>query len=224
MLIWFVCRKVAKMINTPLELFNAILTFKPDSKTNICHVHKECKVNLRCALPSSSEVLGFDSIEEKLATGKRSKRPSCDGVALSNDHSFFCFVEMKGWQEFVERNICTDTDLLSGEDLKKIETKAEGYNLKGKLEHSIKDCEEITSQLNLLMAIPYVYIIVTDIKEEQDADKDIALNLSSLAGTASVWQICDESMINKMNTLDSSVKKVYTHCCDFDKCLENLHF
>jgi hypothetical protein len=214
---------MAIKIKTPIDLYNAILAFKPDSKTIICHLHKPCVSTPLCLTQPTSEVLDFDGVEKKLATGKRSSQPSCDGVTLSKDNSTFCFVEIKGWQKFVELNISSNGTPISEEDQKIIKTKAAEYNLKGKLEHSIRDCEEITCQRNLFLSVPHVYIIVTDIKEEQDADKDIALNLSLLAGTASIWQICDENMIQQMNTIETSVKKVYSHCHNFDRCLEDIH-
>lgn len=211
------------MISTPAELYDAILAFKSDVKSTICLLHKPCKNHPLCSAISSIEVLDFDAIEQEIATGRRSKRPSCDGVTLNKDKSVFCFLEIKGWQKFVEYNMPHDGVILSEENRQKIIAQAEGYNLKGKLEQSRKDCEEIAGQSDLFVSVPYVYVIVTDIIEEKDADKDIAANLSLLAGTASVWNLCDESMLQQMKKIDAAVRKVYTHCQDFDDCLSKIH-
>lgn len=216
-------RREHQMINTPEELYRAVLEFKPGVESSICLLHKPCKGNPLCSTTSTSEVLDFDAVEKELARGRRSNLPSCDGVTLNIERSVFCFVEMKGWKEFVMRNINVDDATLSEDDKKKIEDQVDRYNLKGKLEQSMDDCEEIAHDSDLFQRLPFIYIIVTDIENDRNAAEDIAANLSLLAETASVWTFCDNSMKKQMNTLDDTVMKVYTHCRDFDDCIANIH-
>ena len=211
------------MINTPEELYRAVLAFKPGVESTVCILHKPCKGNPLCSTTSTSEVLDFDAVEKELARGKRSNRPSCDGVTLNIERSIFCFVEIKGWKEFVKRNINMADATLSEADKKKIKDKVDSYNLKGKLEQSMDDCEEIANDSNIFLRIPFIYIIVTDIENDRNAVEDIATNLSLLAETASVWTFCDNCMKKQMNTLDDTVTKVYTHCRDFDDCIASIH-
>ena len=211
------------MINTPEDLYHAVLAFKPGVESYVCQLHKPCKGHPLCSTNSTTEVLDFDAVEKELARGKRSNQPSCDGVTLNPERTIFCFVEIKGWKEFVMRNInVADSDLLE-EDKKKIEDKAYSYNLKGKLEQSMDDCKEIANDSALFLKFPFVYIIVTDIENEKSAAEDIAANLSMLAETASVWTYCDKSMKKQMDTLGATVIKVYTHCRDFDTCIAGIH-
>lgn len=210
------------MVNTPEELYDAILAYKPDSRSTVCLLHKPCKERPMCGTTSTVEVLDFDAVEKELAKGRRSRFPSCDGVTLNPAHSFFCFVEIKGWKEFVERNI-DDPEDLSEDDKQMIIEKAEKYNLEGKLKSSMDDCEEIAGDRDLFLRIPFVYVIVTDISTDMDAAKDIAANLSILAETASVWTFCDENMRRQMGSIDDKVQKVYTHCRDFDTCIREIN-
>lgn len=211
------------MISTPYELYNLILKIKSDIISTICTLHKPCSQKPLCSQKTTTNLLDFDSIERVLAKGKRSVRPSCDGISLSGDNSVFCFVEIKGWKKFVDYNITSASSKISNEEKLKIEEKASSYNLKEKLEHSIADCTEISGQKDLFMKIPYVYIIVTDIEENKYAIDDIAANLSSLAETSSVWTICDKIMLQQINKIDATIKKVYTHCQDFDECIAKIH-
>ena len=212
-----------QMINTPEDLYRAVLAFKPGVESSVCLLHKPCKGHPLCSTTSTTEVLDFDAVEKELARGKRSNLPSCDGVTLNSERSVFCFVEIKGWKEFVKRNVNVADANMSEDDKKIIEDKARSYNLKGKLVQSMDDCEEIANDPDLFLKLPFVYIIVTDIENDRSAAEDIAANLSLLAETASVWTFCDDSMKKQMDTLGDTVMKVYTHCRDFDDCIAGIH-
>ena len=209
------------MISTASDIYNRLLAFSAVGETTICHLHKPCDGKPLCKTPSVSPMLDFDYIEKKLATGNRSTKPSCDGVTLNNDHSVFCFVEIKGWEKFVSFNIGDDFSLSEGDRIK-VDEKVATYDLKGKLMQSINDCEDITGQSDLFPRIPYAYVIVTDINSEQEAIEDFAANLSSLAETASIWTYCDEKMKEILNDVDIAVKKVYAHCREFDVVLSRI--
>lgn len=209
------------MVTSALDIYNALLGYSANGETTICHLHKPCHQHPLCSSTSNIALQDFDFIEKKLATGVRSSLPSCDGVALNTDKKVFCFVEIKGWDKYVEFNIA-DVDNLSEEEKKKIDEQVSSYNLKGKLEQSIKDCEAITGQKDLFPSVPYVYIIVTDINSEEDALKDLATNLTFLSETATVWTYCDEKMLEALNDLDASVKKIYSHCRDFDIVIKQI--
>lgn len=209
------------MIKTASDIYNSLLAFSALDETTICHLHKPCDGHPLCKTISNTPVVDFDYIEKKLATGNRSLMPSCDGVALSNDHSVFCFVEIKGWEKFVSRKI-SDANSPSEEDMAKVDVQAAKYDLKGKLMHSINDCEVVTRQKDLFPRIPYAYVIVTDINSEKEAIEDFAENLSSLAETASVWTYCDEKMKEILKDVDVAVKKVYAHCREFDAVISRI--
>ena len=209
------------MITTASDLYNALLAFSKLDETTICHLHKPCNGHPLCKTPSVTPVVDFDHIEKKLSTGNRSTQPFCDGVTLNNDHSVFCFVEIKGWDKFVLFNI-SDAVSPSDADRKKVDEQVATYDLKGKLMQSIHDCEVISGQKDLFPRIPYAYIIVTDINSEQEHIEDIASNLSSLAETASLWTYCDMKMKKNLNDVDIAVKKVYAHCREFDVILSKI--
>ena len=116
----------------------------------------------------------------------------------------------------------TNMDNLSKDEKAKVDLQAAKFNLKGKLEQSIKDCEEITGQTNLFPTIPYAYVIVTDINSEIAALDDFAANLSTLSETASVWTYCDDKMKALLDNMNLTVKKVYAHCRDFDSKISQI--
>jgi hypothetical protein len=209
------------MINTASDIYNSLLAFSSLGETTICHLHKPCDGHPLCKTTSNTPVVDFDNIEKKLATGNRSTMPSCDGVTLNNDHSVFCFVEIKGWEKFMLYNI-SDADTLSQGDRTKVDEQVATYDLKGKLMQSINDCEVVTGQKDLFPRIPYAYVIVTDINSEKEAIKDFAANLSSLAETASVWTYCEEKMKEILKEVDIAVKKVYAHCREFDAVISRI--
>ncbi len=209
------------MVDSASALYSSLLSFSHSGETTICHLHKPCNGAPQCMDTSVTAVLDFDSVELQLAKGHRPSLPSCDGVALNNAQSVFCFVEIKGWDQFVAHNIA-NTNNLTETDKTKIDQQTATYNLKGKLEQSIKDCEEITGQNDLFPAIPYAYVIVTDINSNTNALDDLYANLSNLAETASVWTYCDDKMKALLNSIDISIKKVYAHCRDFDSIMSQI--
>ena len=209
------------MISTASDIYNLLLAFSTLGETTICHLHKPCDGHPLCKTTSVTPVVDFDYIEKKLATGNRSTMPSCDGVSLNNDHSVFCFVEIKGWEKFVSYNIADAVSPSEG-DRTKVDEQVATYDLKGKLMQSINDCEVVTGQKDLFPQIPYAYVIVTDINSEKEAIEDFAANLSSLAETASVWTYCDEKMKEILNEVDIAVKKVYAHCREFDAVISRI--
>ena len=209
------------MIDSAFALYSTLLSFSQLGETTICHLHKPCNGTPLCMDTSVIALLDFDSIELQLAKGHRPRLPSCDGVALNNAQSVFCFVEIKGWDQFVARNI-PDTNNLTATDKTKIDQQTAKYNLKGKFEQSIKDCEEIAGQKDLFLTIPYAYVIVTDINSSTNALDDLYANLSNLAETASVWTYCDDKMKTLLNSVDINVKKVYAHCRDFDSIMSQI--
>lgn len=209
------------MISTASDIYNSLLAFSTLGETTICHLHKPCDGHPLCKTTSVTPVLDFDYIETKLATGNCSPKRSCDGVTLNNDHSVFCFVEIKGWEKFVSYNIADAVSPSEG-DRTKVDEQVATYDLKGKLMQSINDCEVVTGQKDLFPRIPYAYVIVTDINSEKEAIEDFAANLSSLAETASVWTYCDEKMKENLNEVDIAVKKVYAHCREFDAIVSRI--
>lgn len=209
------------MVGSVVELYNALLSFSKQGETTICHLHKPCDGHPMCSTTSTTPVIDFDNIEKQLAQGHRSTLPSCDGVAMNNTKAVFCFVEIKGWDQFVAHNI-TNMDNLSKDEKTKVDQQAAKFNLKGKLEQSIKDCEEITGQTNLFPTIPYAYVIVTDINSDVAPLDDFVANLSTLSETASVWTYCDDKMKVLLDSVDLTVKKVYAHCKDFDSIFSQI--
>lgn len=209
------------MITSASDIYNSLLAFSALGETTICHLHKPCDGHPLCKTTSVTPVVDFDYIEKKLATVSRSTMPSCDCVTLNNDHSVFCFVEIKGWEKFVSLKI-SDAVSPSEGDRTKVDEQVATYDLKGKLMQSINDCEVVTGQKDLFPRIPYAYVIVTDINSEKEAIEDFAANLSSLAETSSVWTYCDEKMKEILKNVDIAVKKVYAHCREFDAVISRI--
>ena len=211
------------MIDTPAKLYDSINTNYSGLETNICFLHKPCKATRLCSTPSKIAVIDFDTVERQTAKSEhRSLQPSVDAITYTESNRIFCFVEIKGWQEFMKHNQITSYEHPSEDDKVLVAEKAKSYNLSKKFEYSCNLCKKIANDSQVLAKMPVAYIIVSDINVGSQAIDDIASNLTSLADSSSIWSICDTEMFNNLQIVYGIVEKYYIHCQDFDDLLNKI--
>lgn len=211
------------MFPTPIQVYKKLLQTVKVSETVLCNLHKPCKDNRQCRSVSSYKVLDFDAVEKEMsAREKRAPHPSVDAVACTKSSKTFCFIEMKGWKEFVKHNGIKDEIAPSEADVNNVVGKASAYDLQGKFDNSCDLCKTIMSDKSLFEHIKIAYIVVSDVDSRHDAMDDFASNLTSLAMTSSIWTVCDRELEKNLKNVFSVVDKHYTHCQEFDELMEKI--
>lgn len=185
------------------ELYELILSkYHTVGESVICDLHKPCSKSRGCNTPSSHSCIDFDKVETEF-NRNRSSVPSVDAVTYSGNK--FCFIEIKGWKEFLKWNI---------QDIGKIQSQAQ-YDLKGKFETSRNICSDIAGTATLFDTIQEIFILVTDIDVNENAMQNLYVNLMSLASTASDWEArCNIALKNRLNSQITTVPKYYVNCKD----------
>lgn len=85
------------------ELYQKILETYPDiGETTICSLHKPCAKSKRCDEAPLHLYIDFDRVETEFDRGNPS-RQSVDAVTSAGEK--FCFIEIKGWKDFLQWNI-----------------------------------------------------------------------------------------------------------------------
>ncbi len=197
---------------TARELYELIKKTYPGLASTLCGLHKPCREGRRCLSGSSGELVDFDQVERLHHAGMAPK-PSVDGVAVNSKGTCFCFVEIKGWEMFLEHAEVTEG---------KIEKQVEKYDLQGKLDNSLCICTELSRDGHCFDEMPFVYVLVTDIEVEKDPLESLAFSLEALAETSSKWfRLCNDALRKKLMEI-GGVRKRYVNCRDFDSLLKNL--
>lgn len=181
----------------------------------VCSLHKECRPKPRCGAYQYSLALNFDKVKETYCKNKGiSSKASADGVTERSGK--LVFIEIKGWDEFLNR--------LPRYNTSKIEKQAKKYTDIKKCIDSIDICKDITA-INDFSKIEFYYILVTDIDTKVNPLDRIMWNLDRLAGDSTKIQtVCnlliEENLNNNFEGLD--VKYKYYHCRQLDYELMNL--
>lgn len=183
------------------ELYQKILETYPDiGETTICSLHKPCAKSKRCDEASLHLYIDFDRVETEFDRGN-SSRQSVDAVASAGEK--FCFIEIKGWKDFLQWNIPND---------KTIALQAQ-YDLKGKFEVSKEICIGIAENETLFEAIPEVFVLVTDIDVNEEGIESFFFNMMALASTATDWETkCNIALKRELDNQITSVPKYYVNC------------
>lgn len=201
---------------TPLELYTALSDAYPSSKADaICHVDKSCRKHGYCASSQTHPVLDFDYIKDTYHRERHEITPvSVDAVCIGKKQEHICFVELKGWKNYIANQ---------SKQKKTIEETADGYNLNGKLLDSQTLCRNITGDKDLFAHIPSVFILVTDIDVRKDGIASFHDMMSALAegmGTE-IYSKCASAA---QQTLDSEIHidHDYVFCENFDAHIADL--
>lgn len=182
---------------------------------SLCSLHRPCSVTKKCAAGGKQPVFDFDQITKEYR--QRRGLPSCASVdALTAKGESICFVEIKGWQEYLEH-----TPRLSENKIRK---QTERYDLAYKLSCSIQTllsllCEQDETLEMRFADTPKCYIIVTDVDVRQNPLESFAGNLNLLAETASSWEhVCWKYLKEKAEQV-KEMKTVFISCREFDETM-----
>lgn len=200
---------------TPIQLYNALSTAYPQHIVeSVCCTETNCKKRGYCLDKQSYPVLDFDEIKKEYYHGQPVSMPaSVDAVCVGSKQKHVCFVELKGWENYIS-HISQQRD--------SIEETAGGYNLDGKLLDSQELCKKITSDPDLFLNIPTIFLLVTDIDVKTHGIESFADNMLALASTGT--DIYSQCATAAKRTLDSEIHidHYFIYCKDFDEFVANL--
>ena len=204
---------------TAKEVYESIRGHYPGLETTICQLHKPCSAIRKCLHEASKkEVIDFDRIESAYHKNRGlPSKSSVDAVTCDNADTVFCFVELKGWNEFLTNPYQKKS--VSEEGIKK---QAKKYDLKGKLENSLFICQEISGNPSCFKEMEIVFVLVTDIEVKQSPLESLAYHLTMLAETASKWEdLCNKYLLKVLAEVED-IKKYYINCKDFESLMARL--
>lgn len=200
---------------TPLELYNFLASAFPQHVVDsVCCVETMCKKNGYCSYKQHYPVLDFDEIKNEHYNGKNIATPaSVDAICIGNKQKYICFVELKGWGNFIAH---------ISKKKRTVEETAAGYNLDGKLFDSQELCRQLTSNPDLFAHMPTIFLLVTDIDVESNGIESFADNMFTLAGTSS--DVYSQCLTEARKTLDSEIHidRDYVFCKNFYEYVADL--
>lgn len=198
---------------TAQQLYDTIKKYYPQCEVNsMCYTNQSCKRYGFCADMQSGNVIDFDAVKDEMCKGQTSKPASVDAVCVSGTGHAFYFVELKGWQRYID-NICKQKFTP--------EETASGYNLAGKLSASQSLCMQITADDNLFTKFPVRFLLVTDIDTRTNGIEAFHSLLNQLGQSST--NIYSECLSQARRILESEVfiDKDYVCCKDFTRFLSN---
>lgn len=200
---------------TPQQLYELICSQMPDHEVpSICYVEKNCLRNGFCSSAQSVSVLDFDKVKETRYHGSKAHTPaSVDAVTTGIQGTAFCFVELKGWQNYIDHQ---------AKQKKTVVETARGYNLSGKLADSQTLCIDLSKDPDLFAHMPVRFILVTDIDPEAYGIEYIYSMLTALGETTT--ELYSQCVSEAQKVLDSEIHidKVYIQCRYFDSYLKTI--
>lgn len=197
---------------TAQELYDAIDRKYPGHAIlSICHLKKElCKGNYGCNTPSKIGVLDFDEIKEQYAKQIGGRTPkSVDAICPAG--RYFCFIEVKGWKQFLKYNPNATS---------KINNTANKYDLDIKFESSEKICASAAGSGFSFDNIPEAFILITDI--DVDGVNNLAQNLNLLSMNSSDRH--SSCISAAASALDKTIKieHYYKKCSQLDATINMI--
>lgn len=131
------------MITNPTDLYSKFLSNYKLPEQILCDLHKPCNhaTGHRCTTVLTHKVINFDDVKTEYQRGKKGPlKASVDGFTYKDKQ--FCFVELKGWADFLTFH--TNRDTLKTE----IKEQTDKYDLNKKLTDSMLICKDIASNRN----------------------------------------------------------------------------
>lgn len=219
---------------TPKDIYEIIKQFIACQEYNICFLHKPCKTEAKCHPTQKTPVIDFDLVKtEWNKKNKKESDASTDALTCSKSENKLCFVEIKGWLEFL-KNQKTLKKLSSGEikELSKEERKSiknkiykqtSKYNFQKKLLDSISICEDITGVRDLCKVIEIKFILVTDIDPQKDPLNVFTQQLYMLANTSSDWEtVCIDVLGRHLKSSIKGISTDFIYCKEFDNYISHI--
>lgn len=156
---------------TARRLYGALSFYVQAASTSLCMLHKAepripCPHSLHfCGNASKVPVLDFDAVKDEFCRGRGNRQlKSVDAVTYKGGQ--FLFIEIKSWQNFEANQIKKNDPPAVVQQ--KIERQANDFNLKKKVEDSIKICIALTKCSKLFGKFPVMYVLVTDVNDVVD--------------------------------------------------------
>jgi len=198
---------------TPAELYRLLkYRYQDFAVDSICDVETTCSRNGFCEHRQRIPVIDFDKVKNSFYKGHRSPA-SVDAVCVSGKGTYFCFVELKGWKNYMK---------FEEKQKNSIEETAGGYHLTEKLEGSEQLCIELSEDENLFASMPVVFLLVTDIEVEEDGIGAFAQGMFALAETSSDRYVRCRAAAKDVLKSQIRVEHGYICCKDFDKCVSSF--
>ncbi len=206
------------MIRTPAELYAKLISDFDLPEHILCDLHKPCNKSNghRCRSVIAYPIIDFDEVKTKYQRGKSGNpKSSVDGFTYKNQ--LCCFVELKGWADFLTFH--TNPDTLQTE----IENQANKYDLNKKLMDSMSICRDVSENADIFKDVSIAFILVTDIDVDEDGTMELYSDLMGLAETSSDWElICNRELKDKLLSLPSDISTYYIKCQNFDEAISKL--
>ena len=206
------------MIRTPAELYAKLISDFDLSEHILCDLHKPCNKSngRRCKSVMTNSIIDFDEVKTEYQRGKSGDpKSSVDGFTYKNQ--LCCFVELKGWTDFLTFH--TNPDMLQME----MENQANKYDLNKKLMDSMSICREVSENADIFKDVSIAFILVTDIDVDKDGTMELYSDLMGLAETSSDWElICNRELKDKLLSLPSDISTYYIKCQNFDEAISKL--
>lgn len=206
------------MITNPADLYSKFLSDYKLPEQILCNLHKPCNnaTGHRCTTVLTHKVINFDDVKTEYQRGKKGpQKASVDGFTYKS--KLFCFVELKGWADFLTFH--TNPDTLKTE----IKEQTDKYDLNKKLTDSMLICKDIASNSELFKDNSIAFILVTDIDVVEDGTMELYSDLMSLAETSTNWKtICNQELKGKLSSLPTNINTYYIKCQMFDETISKL--
>lgn len=206
------------MITSPVDLYSKLLSDYKQPEHILCDLHKPCNkpTGHRCTTLLRHKLIDFDQVKTEYQRGKNEpQKASMDGFTYKNQ--IFCFVELKGWADFLLFHI--DSTTLESE----IKQQANRYDLNKKLTDSMLICKDIASNPDLFKDNSIAFVLVTDIDVVEDGTMEFYSDLMSLAETSTNWKtICNQELEGKLSSLPTNINTYYIKCQMFDETISKL--
>ena len=200
---------------TPKELYNLVCTLKSAVQVpSICYVEKNCFSRGFCTSAQSTPIINFDEVKDLYYNGFIGATPaSVDAIAIGSKGTTFCFVELKGWKNYIVHQT---------RQKKTITETVGGYNLSGKLADSQTLCIDLSKDPDLFAHMPVRFILVTDIDPDANGIEYIHDMLTALGETTTEMYSQCVSEAKKGFDSEIHIDKVYIQCRNFDNYLKNI--
>lgn len=204
-----------------LDTYKAIATYEGVRISNICDIKAKCLQYDNCSNKSKSEILDFDGAAHTYEKELGTQTPqSVDAIAVDRAGELLILIEKKTWGNFLLH--LNDKDKAS--PIEAALVKVGKYDLKEKYESTRRICEYITSENDLFLSLPHVFVFLTEI-EDIDPTAGFATMLASLAHTSStvdytIQQPIVAGMKHHLSTVPCK-KSRYLNCMELDGFINN---
>lgn len=201
---------------TAKDLYELLVDTYGITPVILCELHSPCASpkKHRCEELLIHKLINFDDVKTKFYRGRSDVNgSSADGYTYQND--WFCFVELKGWKDYLKFNAKTSEG--------KIQKQADKYDLSKKYQDCVYICEQLTKTTDLFKDKKIAFFLVTDIETERSGISLIADDLNFLTTkTPSKEDFCNKSLKGRLDIMPEKISKFYVECRNFDKMINKL--